>query len=342
MEWRARWFDGRDSAAHDAQVNFAGDLLEIHLAGPGPGRLPLVTVPARDLIAGERYAGAPRKLQLPDGSALQVEDDEQGRFERSLRQQGHRPGPVENLTRRWTGAIACLVMLMAFLVWMDRQGAGVLASAAVPVVPRAVDQKLGGMVMNVLQDNYLAPTQVSEARRDALRARARELVERQYPQLGWRLLFFDMRDRKNAFNAFTLPDGSILLLDGLTDALTDEQLLAVFGHELGHVVHRHTLQRLLRQVGLAAIAGVVVGDVSSLLATVAAGFQDLHFSRDAEREADAFAAEFLRRGGVPVSALAEAFEVMRRMSPGGSIPGFFSTHPRTEERIKAAEAAARE
>lgn len=342
MQWRARWFDGRDSMAHEAEVSFAGDELEIRLAEPGLDPLPARLVPARDIIVGERYTGTPRKLQLPDGGSLQVEEDGDGLFDSTLRQQGHRPGPVARLTRGWPGAIACLLLLLGFLVWMDRQGAGLMASAAVPLVPHAVDQKLGRMVIEVLEERYLTRTQVSSERRAALQARVQELIDSEYPDLDWQLLFFNMRDREDAFNAFTLPDGSILLLDGLTRALGDDQIIAIVGHELGHVVHRHTIQRLLRQVGLAAVAGVVIGDVSTLLATVAAGYQELHFSRDAEREADAFAAEFLRRGGIRVSALAEAFEILRQHEARGSLPGFLSTHPPTEERIRAAEMQALE
>lgn len=149
-----------------------------------------------------------------------------------------------------------------------------------------------------------------------------------------------MRNGRDAFNALTLPGGTMVLLDGLTSALTDEQLIAVVGHELGHVVHRHTMERVVRQASLLAMASVVFGDISALAAAVAAGYQDLHYSRDAEREADAFAIEFLRRGHVPVRHMVEAFEEFRSREGSADPPGFLRSHPPTEERLRLARKAA--
>lgn len=132
----------------------------------------------------------------------------------------------------------------------------------------------------------------------------------------------------------------MVMLDGLTEALTDGQAIAVLGHELGHVVHRHTMKRLVRQVTLLALAGVVLGDVSGIASAAAAGYQDLHYSRDAEREADAFAIGFLRRGHVPVRNMAEAFEVIQARESAGKLPAMLSAHPPTEERLRLAREAA--
>jgi predicted Zn-dependent protease len=166
------------------------------------------------------------------------------------------------------------------------------------------------------------------------------MIVTQHRDLVWRLAFRNMRNTSDAFNAFALPGGTIVLLDGLTGALTDDQVIAVVGHELGHVVHRHTMQRLVRQMSMLALASVVLGDISGIAAAASAGFQDLHYTRDAEREADAFALEFLRRGQVPLRRMVEMFEVISQRQGPGSAPGFLSSHPPTEERLRMAEAAA--
>jgi Zn-dependent protease with chaperone function len=140
-----------------------------------------------------------------------------------------------------------------------------------------------------------------------------------------------------------MPGGTIVLLDGLVQAMDDEEVLAVLGHELGQVVHRDGMRGIAQQMGLVAVAGVVWGDVSSLGASMAAGLQGLRFSRSMEADADSFAVTFLRRGDIPVRRLADAFALIEREeTKRGSAPAFLSDHPATAERLRAAEAAARE
>jgi Zn-dependent protease with chaperone function len=342
MSWSARWFNGHDSTPHAAEVSLQGSELLIRLAGQGEGESPAWSTPASSLSVSERFAGAPRRLQLPDGSTLVVEEDAQGSFDQALQHQGHRPAVAVVLMRGWPAAIACLVVLLAFLVWMDRQGAGLLASRVTPLVPVSVDQRLAATMGTIIENNWLAPSQVPVERQELLYERVSELVNAQYPDLAWDLAFRNMRNSEDAFNALTLPDGTMVLLDGLTGSLTDEQVIAVVGHELGHVKYRHTMQRLLRQIGLLGLSAVVLGDVSGLAATATAGYQDLHYSRDAEREADAFAIDFLRRSGIPVERMAEAFDVMRAQETSGDLPGFLSSHPPTEERMRMARQAGKQ
>src|SRR5262249_34101862 len=145
---------------------------------------------------------------------------------------------------------------------------------------------------------------------------------------------------KDAFNAFALPGGTIVLLDGLVKAMDDEEVIAVLGHELGHVVHRDVMWGMARQMGLLAVAGVVWGQMPPVAASVAAGVQGLHCAREAETEADAFAVKFLSRAGIPRQRLADAFDVMQRQEEAtGTVPTFLSDHPSTAERRRAARAS---
>ncbi len=338
MSWKARWFDGRDSAVHAVIVDFVGDALRLQPADASSTQSLPPPVPASTLRVSDRFAGTARRLQLPDGSTLAV--DELGdSFDAALQAQGHRRSLASTLMQSTPRAVACLIALLAFLVWMDRQGAGLLAGLALPAVPTAVDQRLGITVRAVFEERWMAESQVPDERQAKLTTRIRQMVEAQHPDLAWNIMFRNMRESEDAFNAFALPDGTIVLLDGLTGALTDEQVIAVVAHELGHVVHRHTMQRLLRQVGLLATASVMLGDISGIAAALSAGYQDLHYSRDAEREADVFAIDFMRRANMPVRHIAEAFDAMREQESSREIPGFLSSHPPTEERARLAREA---
>lgn len=339
VAWDAHWFSGRDSTVYPATVELEGGQLLVHLVHPPIADLSVLEYPLDATQVSETFTGTACRLQLPDGSTLAVQDDAQGGLESALRGQGVRRGLAGRLTQSPRAAIACLVVLVSLLVWLDRQGAGLIASLVLPVVPESVDQRLGAAAGEILEKQWMTDSEIPESRQEWLVDRLERMVEAQYPDLDWYLQFRGTPDQANAFNAFTLPGGTIVLLDGLTLELSNEQVLAVVGHELGHVMHRHSMQRLLRQLGLLSAAGVVLGDVSTMAAAIAVGFQDLHYSRDAEREADEFAIGFLRRGNIPVKHLAEAFEVMKSWE-SGDMPAFLSSHPPTEERRRLAQEAA--
>ena len=105
-------------------------------------------------------------------------------------------------------------------------------------------------------------------------------------------------------NAFALPSGIIVMTDELVEmAETDDELVAVLAHEVGHVRGRHALRQLLQAAGVSALAFALLGDVSSISALLSAAPALLHakHSRDFEREADGFAKQWLRENGIAES-----------------------------------------
>ena len=111
----------------------------------------------------------------------------------------------------------------------------------------------------------------------------------------------------------------------------------MLGHELGHVVHRHSTRQLLQALGLAAVAGVVWGDFSSVAANVPLVLGAMRYGRSFEVEADDFGLDFLKANGLSPRPLYEFF--MRAEAHGdargaGAIPEFLSTHPSSASRIE--------
>ncbi len=147
------------------------------------------------------------------------------------------------------------------------------------------------------------------------------------------------REPDGGFNAFALPNGSIVVLDGMSDALNDDELMAVLGHELGHVVHRHSMQSVARSFGVLAVATVVLGDFSSVVSTAVATLQTFRHSRDAEREADDYGRTFAQAARLPPGTEASVWKKLltkQGTSDGDALPEWMSTHPPTQERLNAA------
>jgi predicted Zn-dependent protease len=141
-----------------------------------------------------------------------------------------------------------------------------------------------------------------------------------------------------AVNALALPGGTIVLLDGLVDFAGDgDAVLGVLGHELGHVVHKHSARQIVTSLGVGTVASLLWGDFSGVAASVPVVLGMLRYSRSAEREADEFAITLLRTQAASVRSLVEFFERLGALeSPFGDdkIPDFLSTHPATEERLE--------
>lgn len=151
-------------------------------------------------------------------------------------------------------------------------------------------------------------------------------------------------------NAFATADGSVRVFKGLMDVMTDSELLAIMGHEIGHVVNRDTRDAMksgLRRSALRNAAASQSGVVGKLSRSQIAGAADYiagaSFSRRQETEADDYSYGFLRRNGYSVMALASSFEKLAKLGGGGGnrLTTFLSSHPDSRARAERVRARAR-
>lgn len=138
-------------------------------------------------------------------------------------------------------------------------------------------------------------------------------------------------------NAFALPGGFIYLTRGLLAYMNSEaELAAVLGHEIGHVVFRHGMQRMRRDLGLRTAIQGLLSDHGNMakLAQVGASFRGLSFGRVHEDESDAFGMELAYQAGFDPSGAPNLWKRMQeKFGSGSGIQGYLSTHPSNEARI---------
>ena len=143
-------------------------------------------------------------------------------------------------------------------------------------------------------------------------------------------------------NAFVLPSGQIGVTTGLLKLVqNDDQLAAVLGHEVGHVVARHAAERYSTQSTTGLVLGAVqsrAGDYSQAVGAVGGlGAQLgvlLPFSRNHELEADRLGVDYLAAAGFRPSESIALWQVMAQQRQSGT-PEFASTHPSDQTRIAA-------
>jgi beta-barrel assembly-enhancing protease len=148
-------------------------------------------------------------------------------------------------------------------------------------------------------------------------------------------------------NAFALPGGFFFVNSGLIlKADSEAELAGVMAHEIAHVAARHGTKQATRVelMEIAAIVGsIAVGGWTGYAIRQGAGLAIpmgyLTFSRAAEREADYLGLQYMYKAGYDPTAFVDFFEkiqTLERKKPG-SISKVFSTHPMTDDRIKAAQ-----
>ncbi|HSH13901.1 MAG TPA: M48 family metalloprotease, partial [Desulfurivibrionaceae bacterium] len=145
-------------------------------------------------------------------------------------------------------------------------------------------------------------------------------------------------------NAFAMADGTVRVYSGLLDAMPDDQVLAVIGHEIAHVGLKHSYQQmrqaLLTDVAFKAVGslGETVGELTaSQLGQLGQVAVNAQFSQGDELEADAWAVQLLKSQGHDPYAMKRAIETLRDQFGSGG--GFLSTHPANDKRIANIQAA---
>ena len=148
-------------------------------------------------------------------------------------------------------------------------------------------------------------------------------------------------------NAFACPDGSVRVVSSLMDIMSDDELLGIIGHEIGHVMKHHSKNAFRQQLLTGALkdaAGAANGTVAALtdsqLGTLGESLIGAKFSQKQEKEADNCGYDFLVSKGRNPWGMVMAFEKFLKMEQDGGtkmsyMDKMFSSHPETEARIKA-------
>lgn len=161
---------------------------------------------------------------------------------------------------------------------------------------------------------------------------------------------FHLLEDEHTINAFALPGGQIFITRALFDKLqTEGELAGVLGHEVGHVVARHSAEHIAKAQlteGLTGAAVIATYDPdnpasanSAQVAALIGQLINLKFGRDDELEADYLGVCFINSAGYNPEELVSVMQILAASSQGNEPPEFFSTHPNPESRIQRIQEA---
>lgn len=170
----------------------------------------------------------------------------------------------------------------------------------------------------------------------------------------WKFHFHLLSDTKTV-NAFALPGGQIFITLGLYNELqTEAELAGVLGHEMGHVIERHTAQQMAKsQLGQFLVMAVSAGasDYGSqngqaspaVIASMVNHMFQLRYSRGDESAADIWGLKLLEKANFDPRSMITVMKVLKAASGGGSgTQEIFQTHPNPDLRIEQIEAYLKE
>lgn len=229
--------------------------------------------------------------------------------------------------------VALAAVIAAYLY-----GVPLLAARIVGLVPTSWEQTLGATIANQMEAS-LGGFALCDSNADSLANRAlTRFGQAAMAGSGSPFTLNINVVRSDVPNAFALPGGQVFFLSALLDqAQSPDEFAGVLAHEVGHVAHRHGMEQLVSSAGTGALIGFILGDMTgiSLAAGLGSTVIDARFSRDAEREADAFAAQVAQRLDFNPAGLADLLNRVGRDDDFARALALLSTHPLTDDRKAA-------
>jgi Zn-dependent protease with chaperone function len=142
--------------------------------------------------------------------------------------------------------------------------------------------------------------------------------------------------RSDVVNAFALPGGYVVVFTGLIQkAESAEEVAGVLGHEISHVLKRHGMERIIKQLGFAAVVTILLGDQQGLIGLaqqLGMELVTLKFSREQETEADLSGLRLLHEAKIAPNGMISFFN--RLSEQDKHQVELFSTHPMSASRAE--------
>ncbi len=332
---KGQYYSGRWPLGTPATMNVAKREVSL-TAGRISGRYSIGS-----LKVSPRIGRADRFIALPNGGQFMCADHV---ILNSLPAESPSEGFVAWLEVRWGVALAGVAIIVCMVVAGYFYGLPAAAERIAARIPIETEQALGREALAWLdKQEWFGPTNLALNKQKKI-LRGFDRLRSDLPLKK----YYHLEFRNSSFigpNAFALPGVTIVITDDMVKlARSQEEVLTVLAHEIGHVELRHTLRSVLQNSAVAVLAATVTSDAASLSVAVAglpAMAAQTKYSREFEAAADDYAFRLLKQKGYSPAAFAT---LMERLSKNHEkverMFAYVSTHPVTAERIERARAAA--
>ncbi|MFH1506978.1 MAG: M48 family metalloprotease, partial [Candidatus Omnitrophota bacterium] len=156
--------------------------------------------------------------------------------------------------------------------------------------------------------------------------------------LTYHFLVLKSKSDKKEINAFSTPGGYVYIFKDLMDVATDDELIGVIGHEVGHIAAKHSVKRLQMAMGYNILVSLALSDEGAApikqMMDIVNNLAALGYSRQDELEADRLAVRYTHNAGYDLNGLLTFMQKLEDISQDNTpaILNFLRTHPSYEQR----------
>ncbi|MEM6612015.1 MAG: M48 family metallopeptidase [Cyanobacteria bacterium P01_C01_bin.72] len=205
-----------------------------------------------------------------------------------------------------------------------------LVNTLINFIPPSVEEKLGEVIAPIYETQALDSPQ-QKALNQLLDRLGNNLPERQ-KNSNYQVLYIP----EDTVNALAVPGNKVIIYQGLLKEIDSEnELMMVLGHELGHFAHRDHLRVLGNILVLRVTIGYFLGDsnvFTSILTTTAKAISKARYSQQQEKQADKFGLMLLNKTYNHVGGATDFFTKLGKKRI--SNVDFFASHPAPAKRVK--------
>ena len=332
MELKGKFFDGKISRSIDSYLTFSEYYINVNSAlSEELIREPVSKVKINKMIGKDNL-----QFEFSGGEIFESTDEVYDEYY-ELQKQMNRPNQVISFLEKNSFVSYIALILVAFSMFAGYNwGLPEIAKTAAGKIPDEILNEVDEQSVNAINLFYVQDSELEEEEQDKISELFYETADYLGDQDDYELIF--KSSEEIGANAFALPGGTIIITDDLVKmAINLEDLQGIFAHEIAHVNYRHGIRNIIQNTGVFLIFSAVLGDYSSLASAGGALpmlLIESGYSRDFEREADIFAAEYLmntKGSTISYQTMLEKLSEDSELRKKGSV---ISTHPGSEERIE--------
>lgn len=330
----------------------------------------------RDIDISDRLGNVERVIKLEDGSVFVTKDNDavDEAFKNCIKTNLFVHAIESSFGWVLIALVVTCISAFSFFKW----GVPWTSTAIAQALPQKTNELIGANTLEFLDDYIFEESALNDTQMDSIRQHFLTKLmplEKQRSDINYTLHFRSWEmDDKSIPNALALPSGDIILTDKFVElSENQDEIDSVILHEMGHVVHRHTLETIIQGTLVTTAIMLTTGDLSSA-ADMGVGLGSLllstNYSRQNESEADQYAFEKMLIGKINPDSFSS---IMARISNYDNKPAvnsspnddnepsvavnnkppltqdsatnadentildYLSTHPSTAGRIKQAE-----
>lgn len=331
MNTTAEYHDGASSSSKKAELVF-NDGGTIFLSCDGVSKIYRLD----EVGFSSRLGNTPRVLKLPDNAVCHIQDNDL--VDAFLKQNNHHKGAsfIHALENRLIYVLMAVAFTAVFSWSMFTYGVPSFSKQIAYNLPAEVASSLGKGTLDTMDKLFFSESTLDDETSLRLLSRFEKMKSQISASQNYKIVF--RNGGKIGANAFALPSGIIVVTDELVGlSESDDEVISVIAHELGHLVYRHSLRMVLQNSAIAVLVSTITGDPfssSSLVVALPTVLANANYSREFEKEADDYAYDYLQANNMSLELFAN---ILGRITEKDSEDGFgnyLSSHPKTDERLQ--------